>query len=86
MSKTAMIRARMEPTLKVEAEAVLAQVGLSPTEAIRLFYRQVSLQGGLPFEVRIPNAETRAAIKETRTSKKLKTFKSAATLMRAVDA
>jgi len=35
MSKTAMIRARMEPTLKVEAEAVLAQVGLSPTEAIR---------------------------------------------------
>ena len=86
MSKTAMIRARMEPTLKVEAEAVLAQVGLSPTEAIRLFYRQVSLQGGLPFEVRIPNAETRAAIKDTRSGKKLKTLKGAAAVIRAVDA
>ena len=83
MNKTAMIRARMEPRLKVEAETVLAQVGLSPTEAIRLFYRQVSLHGGLPFEVRVPNAKTRAAIVEARTGKKLKTFKSAAALVRA---
>jgi DNA-damage-inducible protein J len=84
MSKTAMIRARMEPDLKTEAEQVLAQVGLTPTEAIRLFYRQVSLQGGLPFEVRVPNAEAKAAIIEARSGKKLKTYKSAAALMRAV--
>ena len=38
MSKTAMIRARMEPTLKSDAEQILAQLGLSPAEAIRLFY------------------------------------------------
>jgi DNA-damage-inducible protein J len=82
MPKTAMIRARMEPDLKSEAEQVLAQVGLTPTEAIRLFYRQVSLQGGLPFEVRIPNAETKAAIAEARSGKKLKTYKSAAALIR----
>jgi antitoxin component of RelBE/YafQ-DinJ toxin-antitoxin module len=36
MSKTAMIRARIEPDLKTEAEQVLAQVGLTPMEAIRL--------------------------------------------------
>ena len=60
MAKTAMIRARMEPELKQEAEEVLAEVGLSPTEAIRLFYRQVSLHKGLPFDVRVPNAATRA--------------------------
>lgn len=86
MSKTAMIRARMEPDLKTEAEQVLAQVGLTPTEAIRLFYRQVSLHGGLPFEVRVPNAETRAAITEARSGNKLKTYKSAAALMRAASA
>jgi DNA-damage-inducible protein J len=57
MHKAEIIRVRVETSLKVEAEAVLAQLGLSPTEAIRLFYLQVSLQGGLPFEVRIPNAE-----------------------------
>ena len=84
MSKTAMIRARMEPDLKEEAEAVLAQVGLSPTEAIRLFYRQVTLRQGLPFEVRVPNAATRQAMAEVRSGKKLKRFKSAADLMRSL--
>lgn len=86
MSKTAMIRARMEPGLKEEAEQVLAKVGLSPTEAIRLFYRQISLRGGLPFEVRLPNAVTRAAIAEARAGKKLKSFKTAADVMRTARA
>ena len=86
MRKAAIIRVRVEQSLKVEAEAVLAQLGLSPTEAIRLFYLQVSLQGGLPFEVRIPNAETHAAMKDARSGKQLKNFKSAATIIRAVDA
>ena len=82
MTKTAMIRARMEPDLKKDAEQVLAEVGLSPTEAIRLFYRQVSLHKGLPFEVRVPNAETRAAIEQTRSRKKLRSFKTVSDLMR----
>lgn len=83
MTKTAMIRARMEPALKREAEAVLAEVGLSPTEAIRLFYRQISLRNGLPFEVRVPNAATKRAIAEARGRKKLPAFKSAADLIRS---
>lgn len=49
MRKAAIIRVRVETSLKVEAEAVLARLGLSPTQAILLFYLQVSLQGGLPF-------------------------------------
>jgi len=71
MAKTAMIRARMEPELKQEAEELLAEVGLSPTEAIRLFYRQVSLHKGLPFDVRVPNATTRAAAEQARGRKRL---------------
>lgn len=66
MTKTDMIRARVEPELKREAEEVFSALGLSPTEAIRLFYKQVSLQHGLPFEVRIPNAETREAMRQAR--------------------
>ena len=58
MTKTAMIRARVEPGLKHDAEAVFTQLGLSTTEAITLFYKQVTLRHGLPFAVRIPNAET----------------------------
>lgn len=70
-AKTAMIRARVEPRLKRDAEAVFRKVGLSPTEAITLFYKQVKLQHGLPFSLRIPNAETRRAIREVREGKGL---------------
>ena len=62
MAKTAMIRARLEPDLKRDAETVFSTLGLSPTEAITLFYKQVTLHHGLPFEVRIPNPETRDAL------------------------
>ena len=66
MPKTAMIRARTEPELKKQAETVLHAIGLSQTDAINLFYRQIVLQHGLPFNVTIPNAETREAIEEVR--------------------
>ncbi len=64
MTKTAMIRARVEPELKHDAEAVFAQLGLSATEAITLFYKQVTLRHGMPFAVRIPNAQTAQELQE----------------------
>lgn len=66
MPKSATIRARVEPELKAAAEATLEELGLSPTAAITLFYRQVVLQQGLPLELRLPNAETRAAMRGAR--------------------
>jgi DNA-damage-inducible protein J len=71
MAKSAMIRARVEPKLKRSAEAVLGTLGVTPTEAVTVFYTQVSLQRGLPFDVRIPNKETRRAIREARAGKNL---------------
>ncbi|MDE0053498.1 MAG: type II toxin-antitoxin system RelB/DinJ family antitoxin [Gammaproteobacteria bacterium] len=64
MTKSEMIRARVEPELKQEAEAVFSRLGLSTTQAITLFYKQVTLQQGLPFAVKIPNTETRKALQE----------------------
>jgi len=58
MQKSAMIRARIEPVLKNKAEKLLERLGLNATEAITLFYRQVLLQDGLPFEVIVPATET----------------------------
>ena len=58
MNKSAMIRARIDPSLKDEVEDVFEQLGLSTTQAITLFYKQVKLNRGLPFDVRIPNAST----------------------------
>jgi DNA-damage-inducible protein J len=69
MSKTAYITARVEPTLKASAEGVLEEIGVSTTDAITIFLRQVVLQRGLPFDVRIPNSATRKAIEDLETGK-----------------
>ena len=76
MAKTATIRARVEPALKRDAEAVLRKVGLTSSEAITLFLTQVKLTKGLPFEIGVPNAATRRAISEARARKNVETFAS----------
>jgi DNA-damage-inducible protein J len=78
MRKTQTVRARVEPALKREAEAVLKKVGLTSSEAITLFLTQVKLNQGLPFEVRIPNKQTRQAIKDARGGKNVEEFESGA--------
>jgi DNA-damage-inducible protein J len=62
--KTDMIRVRIDPSLKDEAETILDSLGLNASDAIRLFYTQITLAEGLPFLVKIPNAETRRAMKD----------------------
>jgi len=64
MAKSAMIRARTEPGLKHEVETILHALGLSCTEAINLFFQQVKLQKGLPFDVKLPNETTLKAIRD----------------------
>ena len=54
MRKIATINTRIEPDLKYQAEAILNGVGLSTTEAIRIFYTQICLNKGLPFFFPIP--------------------------------
>ena len=68
--KTTDVRSRIEPDLKDRASEVLAECGLNLSDAIRLFLRQVVARQGLPFEVRIPNATTLAAMKEARSMKR----------------
>ena len=76
MTKTAMIRARVEPELKHDAEAVFTQLGLSTTEAITLFYKQVTLRHGMPFAVNIPNAQTCQDLQEAYDGKGLVEYES----------
>jgi DNA-damage-inducible protein J len=64
MSKSDQIQVRIEPKTKAAAEAIFAKLGLKPSEAVRMFYHQVELNKGIPFEVRVPNAETVQAIRD----------------------
>jgi DNA-damage-inducible protein J len=75
MEKTATIRARVEPKLKSDVEAILVRLGLTPSKAIHLLYRQIKLQRGLPFDARIPNELTARTLHATRAGKDVKHFK-----------
>ena len=63
--KTAVIATRIEPEVKQEAEAILAQLGLTMSQAMTLYIKQLILRRGLPFSVNIPNQETMEAIQES---------------------
>ena len=54
MSKTANLYVRMEPDVKEKAEAILSELGMSASSAVLLFYKQIILQRGLPFDVKLP--------------------------------
>ena len=75
MSKTATVRARVEPELKKEAEDLLGKLGLSATQAIALFYRQIALRQGLPFDVVSPNETTLRTFEKTDAGKDLRVCK-----------
>ena len=64
--KDALINARIESDLKQDVEQILKQLGLSATQAITMYYQQIKLNKGLPFEVKLPNDETQKVIEESR--------------------
>ena len=76
MGKTETVRARVEPQLKRDAEAVLRKIGLTSSEAITLFLTQVKLTKGLPFPLSLPNRQTRRAIRQARAGKDVEAFES----------
>jgi DNA-damage-inducible protein J len=74
--KTAAIHSRIDPETKARAEMILHRLGMSPTEAIRMFYTQITLRNGLPFTVEIPNEETEKALDDSRSCHNLERFES----------
>lgn len=66
MPATAFVRARVDEHVKDEAEAVLNYFGLTVSDAIRITLTRVARDKALPFELKMPNAETQAAMAESR--------------------
>ena len=74
MSQTAVIHARIDPDTKAATERVLDALGITPTEAIRLLYRQIAMRGEFPVELRIPNMETAVALAKADRGEDIETF------------
>jgi DNA-damage-inducible protein J len=74
MSKSAVIHARIDPATKAATERVLGALGLTPTEAIRLLYRQIAMRGEFPVELRTPNRETGGVLAKADKGEDVETF------------
>lgn len=76
MKKTDTIHMRIEPAIKEEADSILNRLGITTADAITIFLNQVILNGGLPFEVKlpIPNETTLKAMYEAENDTNLHKF------------
>ena len=87
MAKTSSIHIRVEPKVKQEVEAILSNLGMTSTEAINIYLRQIILTSGIPFEIKIPqfSDEMLEAMKEAEEMEKhpenYKSFESVDELM-----
>ena len=61
MANTSPVYARIDSSLKDNAETILARLGITPTGAIQMLYSQIVLHNGIPFDVRIPSRKPVAA-------------------------
>ena len=67
--KSSSINVRIDQQLKINAEEILEQIGLTASDAVRILYKQVCLHHGLPFELKLPSDETLEAIRELESGK-----------------
>lgn len=85
MNKTATIRARTNPQLKEDVEKVFKKLGISASQAINMFYSQVKIHNGLPFEVSIPNKETEETFQKTDQGKEIHKFSTTKEMFKELD-
>ncbi len=69
MSANALVQARIDETIKNDAATVLAAIGLTVSDAVRLLLTRIAKEKAMPFEPLVPNAKTLAAMKELREGK-----------------
>lgn len=76
MPQTATIHARIDRETKELSEKVLSAIGMTPTEAVRLLYRQIALRNEFPVELRVPNEVTAATLDRSDRGEEIETFDS----------
>ncbi len=85
MPATEMVHIRIDKRVKAQASKALSAMGLSVSDAVRVLLTRVAAEKALPFDLRVPNAATRAAMKEARAGG-LASFNSVSDLMADLNA
>lgn len=76
MSKNSTIQIRIDSEIKKDTTALLERLGLTISDAVGIFFRQVLLNKGIPFDVKIPNKTTVKTLSESEKGKSIKSFNS----------
>ena len=71
MAKTATIQTRVDPKIKRNAQKILSTLNISMSEAISIYLTQITLNKGIPFEIKIPNKLTAKTLKDSESGKQL---------------
>jgi DNA-damage-inducible protein J len=80
LNKTDIVRARIEPKVKRDAENILKRLGISHSTFINMSYRAVVEEGGIPLSLHVPNKETARALRDARKPTKRAAYTKAGTL------
>ena len=83
--KTTTIQARINPEVKKEAQKIFQQLNISMSEAINLYFTQVALNKGIPFDLKIPNKITTKTIDEAEKGKNIHSVDSPEELFEELD-
>lgn len=75
------IQARIDESLKEHGERILEQIGITTSELMRMTFRQVVMRQGLPFDAKIPDADTLESFKEAKEPKKITRYTNAGEAM-----
>lgn len=85
MSQSAVVHARIDQATKTATEKVLDSLGITPTEAIRLFYRQIAIRKSFPLELHVPNKLTATVLTKSDKNQEIETFDTASELYASWD-
>jgi DNA-damage-inducible protein J len=85
MNKTATIQTRVDPQLKEKAQQVLTKLNITMSEAISMYLSQITLQQGIPFELKIPSELTAQTLRESEDGKNLHTVSSSEQLFEELE-
>jgi DNA-damage-inducible protein J len=85
MSQSAVVHARIDQATKAATEKVLDSLGMTPTEAIRLFYRQIAIRKSFPLELHVPNTLTASVLSKSDKNQDIERFETAADLYASWD-
>jgi len=83
MNKSATIHARIDAKTKKASERILERIGMTPTEAVRLLYRQIALRKEFPLELRVPNKLTASTLSKSDRGEEIETFDSLDDMVRS---